>query len=183
VDVAGLPDWSEVSLNRLASAYLPYALFVNILFAAVIAVAAGIAGWLMFSLWIGVSLLAAGLVLLGGALSLHAWMEYRLFGWALREQDLINKDGVVWRKVTVMPFSRIQHVSTGNGPVERWFGLMHLKCFSAGGATADVMVQGLTPDTAERLRRYILARLENEEEGESTLFTPPEFEGPSHHEE
>nr|WP_301288364.1 PH domain-containing protein [Natronospira proteinivora] len=93
-------------------------------------------------------------------------MEYRLFGWTVREHDLINRDGVVWRKVTVMPFSRIQHVSTGNGPVERWFGLMHLKCFSAGGASADVMVQGLTPDTAESLRRYILTRLEDGDVGE-----------------
>jgi|GEM_PF-173784 len=182
VGTSQLPDWSGVELNRVARAYLPYALTSGLIFGLLLALGGGVAGWLMFTGWVGLIIAATMLFVVTPLFFLHSFMEYRIFGWAAREQDLINRYGVVWRKQVVIPFSRIQHVSTGNGPLERAFGLMHLRVFSAGGASADVTVQGLLPETAERVRHYILGRIgalnQDEAKRQDTAPAPEDGEGP-----
>ena len=79
-------------------------------------------------------------------------------GYALRAHDILFRKGVLWRSVTAIPFNRIQHVETSSTPLDRRFGLATLQLFTAGGSGADLKIDGLDRDLAERMRQDILAK-------------------------
>ena len=85
-------------------------------------------------------------------------------GFALRDQDIVYKHGVLWRSVKAVPFNRVQHAATGSGPLDRRFGLATLTVFTAGGSGGDLRVPGLNRDLAERLRGYIVDRVGHDSE-------------------
>lgn len=79
-------------------------------------------------------------------------------GYALREHDLLYRQGVIFCKVTALPFNRIQHVEVSHGPLDRRFGLGTLKVFTAGGSGGDLSIEGLPADKATQLRDFILGK-------------------------
>ncbi len=84
-----------------------------------------------------------------------AWISIgrnqRSWGYAERSDDLLVTHGALFRKLTVVPYGRMQLVDVEAGPIERSFGLVSVKLHTAA-ATTDAKVCGLTPDTATRLR-------------------------------
>ena len=80
-------------------------------------------------------------------------------GYALRDKDILYKFGVFSRTMTVVPFNRIQHAVRGSGPLERRFGMANLTVFTAG-VGGGLQVPGLGEETAERLRVFIIGRLD-----------------------
>jgi|GEM_PF-6009490 len=50
------------------------------------------------------------------------------------------------------------------GPIERMFGLSKLKIFTAGGASSDLKIPGLLPETANKLKDYIQLKVGRDEE-------------------
>jgi membrane protein YdbS with pleckstrin-like domain len=76
--------------------------------------------------------------------------------YALREQDLSYKSGVVFRKTVSQPMLRIQHVELKRGPIDRKIGLATLQVFSAGGAMHTFEIPGLPLEKAESIRQFIL---------------------------
>jgi membrane protein YdbS with pleckstrin-like domain len=103
--------------------------------------------------------LPIGSLLLGLITALYVVMDARVRGWALREHDLIYRYGIFWRKTVILPFARIQHVEAIQGPLERYFDLMRLKCFTAGGLSADLVVKGLDSASARRVRGFLLEQI------------------------
>lgn len=90
-----------------------------------------------------------------------AWLGYHLLadkriGYALREQDVSLKRGLIFRKIVCQPILRVQHVQVKRGPLERLAGLATLQVFSAGGAMHTFEVPGLSFDRAQQLRQFIL---------------------------
>ncbi len=76
---------------------------------------------------------------------------FRRRGYALRQRDITYKKGFLFHTQTTVPFNRIQHCETSQGPLSRAFGLMALKIFTAGGATSDLRIGGLRPEEANQL--------------------------------
>jgi membrane protein YdbS with pleckstrin-like domain len=107
--------------------------------------------------WTGVLMALFGYAVLS---LVHASLDARRRGWALRSHDLIHRSGILWRRTAVVPLVRIQHVETASGPIERRFGLERLKCFTAGGSGADLEIEGLAETDAARIRAFLLARIE-----------------------
>ncbi len=163
-----LPDYSVVELNPVATAYRPYVMltgaFSALVFTAVVSFGAFLFGDFRWAL--GLGLVASASL---PAVLIHGWLDPRYRGWAVRDHDLIHAYGVIWRQTVVLPLARIQHVETATGPIERLFGLMRLQCFSAGGASADLVIHGLRPETALRIRTHLLERIRSAE--------PPEYHG------
>jgi uncharacterized protein len=60
--------------------------------------------------------------------------------------------GVLWRSVTHVPRSRVQHTDVSQGPIERRYGLGTLVVYTAGTDHAKVSLPGLAWDTALALR-------------------------------
>ncbi|WP_253195235.1 PH domain-containing protein [Streptomyces sp. MP131-18] len=76
------------------------------------------------------------------------WQSWRYLE---RDDDLLISRGVLWRKLTAVPYGRMQLVEVTSGPLERKFGLARLQLHTAAAAT-DATVPGLDPAEAERLR-------------------------------
>ncbi len=81
----------------------------------------------------------------------HAHTRYRVDA-----QGLEIHRGVVWRAVTTVPRSRVQHIDVTQGPVERRFGLGTLVVYTAGTEHSRVDLPGLAHETATRLRADLL---------------------------
>lgn len=86
-------------------------------------------------------------------------LSVRVRGIAFRDKDILYRSGVISHKVTAIPFNRIQHVETKQGPLDRRFGTSSLQIFTAGGSKGDLDIEGLERDLAERLRGTILKRI------------------------
>lgn len=97
-------------------------------------------------------------LVLGAVFTALALVRFRRKGYALREHDIVFRTGLFWRKVTVLPFDRVQHAEVTHGPLQRRFGVATLKFFTAGGSSVDLKIEGLLADDAERLRETVLER-------------------------
>lgn len=159
IPASSLPDFQRVELTPVADAYLPWALITQSAFWLVVALAALLAPLLPFfpldnAWWLPLPPLAVAVVA-----AVYARLDAGTRAWALREHDLICRYGVFWRKTVIVPFARIQHVEAVHGPLERYLGLMRLKCFTAGGMSADLTVKGLDRASARRVRQYLLEQI------------------------
>ena len=153
-----LPRLEAAPLTPVAPAYADYAAVAALLFWAPLAVAVavvpmGVGG----GLWR--SAVGLGVLLVGLAAAGLARREARRRAYAVRQADLIYTSGLLVQRTTVLPIARIQHVETVSGPLERWYGVMRLIGYTAGGARADLVMAGLPPETGERVRAYILQRI------------------------
>jgi uncharacterized protein len=95
---------------------------------------------------------SAIVVALGGVLS--TWFvrrRYRAWRYQERHEDLIVARGVLVRRLSVVPYGRMQFVEVTAGPVERVFNLSTVKLHTAAAAS-DARIPGLHPDEAARLR-------------------------------
>jgi membrane protein YdbS with pleckstrin-like domain len=86
---------------------------------------------------------------------LFEFLAFRVKGYAIRSKDVSYKGGLLFFKMTSVPLNRIQHVEFAQGPLGRLFDLASVKVFTAGGATSDLTINGLTKEHAQRLRDYI----------------------------
>ena len=77
-------------------------------------------------------------------------------GYALRPDDLIVVSGIMFRRLVVVPYGRMQLVDVKRGPIDRHFGLASVQLHTAA-ATTDAAVAGLTPDDAAELRDRLAA--------------------------
>ncbi len=107
----------------------------------------------------------AGLVtLLAVWIVMYFGISFHYMGYALREKDISFKSGLLWRSMYTVPFNRVQHCDLKQGILDRRFGLSKLTIYTAGGQSTDLMIPGLLPETAERLKHYILRSTEQAEE-------------------
>jgi membrane protein YdbS with pleckstrin-like domain len=116
----------------------------------VLAVVAGVGAGLPAGTWAGAG--AAAIVAVAAAFVL--WVERRRYlAWAYRErdEDLIVSRGVLVRRISVVPYGRMQFVEITAGPVERVFRLATVQLHTAAAAS-DARIPGLERDEAARLR-------------------------------
>ncbi len=85
-------------------------------------------------------------------------------GYALRDRDIVYKKGLLWKSITTVPFSRIQHCEVKQGPIARLFNLAVLHIYTAGGSSSDISIPGLLPDTAQTMKSFVLQKIKSEEE-------------------
>lgn len=100
------------------------------------------------------------LVILTGFAVWTFWLiprQVKAWGYAERTDDLLIRRGVLFKKMTVVPYGRMQFVDVAMGPIERAMKIASVKLHTAAPAT-DATVPGLDPDEAERLRDNLAAR-------------------------
>jgi membrane protein YdbS with pleckstrin-like domain len=117
-------------------------------------VVATVAG-LLLAWWASLGVLA-----IAAAVGAWGWLlierNYRSWGYAEREDDLLVVRGWLFRRLVVVPYGRMQFVDVTAGPLERRFGLATLQLHTAAAAT-DATIPGLPPDEAARLRDRLAA--------------------------
>lgn len=88
----------------------------------------------------------------------------RAWGYAERESDLLVRHGRLVRRLSIVPYARMQFVDVTAGPLERAFGLATVQLHTAAAAT-DARIPGLAPAEASRLRDRLSALGEDRTEG------------------
>jgi uncharacterized protein len=73
------------------------------------------------------------------------------WGYAEREDDLLVRRGVMFARLSVVPYGRMQFIDVTAGPLERAFGLATVRLHTAAAAT-DARIPGLEREEAARLR-------------------------------
>ena len=102
------------------------------------------------------AVLAAAILIVGVVLDWILGRRVRAWGYAERDDDLIVQRGVMFRRVSVVPYGRMQFVDVTAGPLERAFGLATVQLHTAAAAT-DARIPGLVAEEAARLRDQLSA--------------------------
>jgi membrane protein YdbS with pleckstrin-like domain len=105
--------------------------------------------------WVGsVGLVAA---VFGGALgSVLLVRNARSWGYAERAEDIYVTRGLLFRRLAVVPYGRMQFVDVTAGPVARLFGVAEVHLHTANPDT-NLRIPGLVHDEAIRLRDRLTA--------------------------
>lgn len=142
--------WSPVSprlvtarrITTLVVAAVPMALFAFVALASGTAwpwvVVAAIAAVAVWSLWV-------------------IGRQARAIGYAERDEELLVRTGIAWRRIVVVPYGRLQYVDVLAGPLDRVLGIARVQLHTAS-ARSDAAIPGLPPEEAARLRDRLTAR-------------------------
>jgi membrane protein YdbS with pleckstrin-like domain len=114
------------------------------------AVVGGLVLGLAVAAWVGVVVAACAVV---AALVADVLVGRRVGAWGYveREDELLVQRGLLVRRLSVVPYGRMQFVDVVAGPLERSFGLATVRLHTAAAAT-DARIPGLAADEAARLR-------------------------------
>lgn len=160
-----LPQMAGIAYQKVEKAYLKVSVIGSMIFGLILG-----AGWTTFffgtdetPLWVLASMALLFLSIFGMTL-LSSIKGYKYMGYAIRQRDIVFKKGWLWKSNTMIPFKRVQHCEVNQNPIERYFGLAKLKVFTAGGASSDLSIAGLTPEKAEQLKVFITTQTTHDEE-------------------
>lgn len=159
LDVQNLPKFEEVELASLSPKYLLKLNISTTIFLLIVSTVVTAAYFIFSAYRIYLPYVALFLLLL------FAWNYYsnfqlqKLNGYAVRERDIIYRKGFLFEKYTVVPFNRVQHVSTNRGVLDKTLNISTLKVFTAGGSGSDVSIPGLIPETANSLKEALSDRM------------------------
>jgi uncharacterized protein len=148
--VAGEHGWTPVS-SRLATGrrVVAVSLVVPLTLATVAVLAVGgLPQWGFVALVLG--------AVLGSWLWWLIGRQVRAVGYADRDDDLLVVSGILFRRLVVVPYGRMQLVDVRRGPLERYLGLATVQLHTAA-ATSDATIPGLSPEEAARLRDQLAA--------------------------
>jgi len=103
------------------------------------------------------AVIAVAVVAVGAAAALW-FVRNRFRSWAYqeRDEDLIVERGVLIRRLSVVPYGRMQFVDVTAGPVDRIFRLATVRLHTAAAAS-DARIPGLEREEAARLRDRLAA--------------------------
>jgi membrane protein YdbS with pleckstrin-like domain len=111
---------------------------------------------------LSLSAAGAGIVLLVAVvLVLWAWWligrRVRSYGYAERDEDLLVTSGILVRRLTIVPYGRMQLVEVASGPLDRSLGMTTVKLHTAS-LTTEATIPGLPPAESSALRDRLAAR-------------------------
>ncbi len=99
-------------------------------------------------------------LLVGLGVAIWLWWligrQVSAIGYSERADDLLVVSGIVFRRLVLVPYGRMQLVDVRRGPLERYLGLATVQLHTAA-ATTDATIPGLPPDEAGRLRDQLAA--------------------------
>jgi uncharacterized protein len=120
-------------------------------------------GWLLDGHWWWPAAMAV-VVVFGIWRTIVTVRAVKAWGYAERDNDLLVRHGLLIRRLSIVPYARMQYVDVTAGPLERAFGLATVQLHTAAAAS-DARVPGLPPEEASRLRDRLTALGEDRAEG------------------
>lgn len=111
---------------------------------------------------------AAAVLLVAVGLVGWAWWligrRVRSYGYAEREEDLLVTSGILVRRLTIVPYGRMQLVEVASGPLDRSLGMTTVKLHTAS-LTTEATIPGLPAQESAALRDRLAARGEERSAG------------------
>jgi uncharacterized protein len=149
--------WRPVSPRLITVELIGRAIWVAVMLAGLFI------GWMLapHRLWLAGM---AAVVVLAVWRSVITVRAVRAWGYAERDNDLLVRHGLLIRRLSIVPYARMQYVDVTAGPLERAFQLATVQLHTAAAAS-DARIPGLPPDEASRLRDRLTALGEDRAEG------------------
>jgi membrane protein YdbS with pleckstrin-like domain len=141
--------WNGVS-RRLATARL-------LLWWLVVGAAIAGASWAAVAAGSAMWALPAALILIGLWVTWVIVRQVSIHAWAERDDDLMVRRGRLFRRVTVVPYGRLQFVDVTAGPLARSLGIARVQLHTASPGT-DAHISGVPAEEAATLRDRLTAR-------------------------
>lgn len=142
-------SWKAVSRRLATARLLLWWLFLCAPLAGAI-VAASASSQAMWAVPIAVFVLGLGVSwIIVRQVAVHAWAE--------RDDDLMVRRGRLFRRVTVVPYGRMQFVDVVAGPLSRSLGIARVQLHTASPGT-DAHIAGVLAEEAARLRDRLTTR-------------------------
>ena len=159
--VSNLPNITEIAFKRIHKNYLKVILFnVLLLFTAVL-LGLYFASYYNFlqgiSPYVYLIYIAFIIVFIFTVLLLYFGFKKRKY--AVRQKDISYKSGLFFKKITTLPFSRVQHIEVDESPFSRFFKLASLSVFTAGDSSDDLEIKGITKKEAIEIKEFISQKI------------------------
>ncbi len=106
--------------------------------------------------WLAIAVLVAAMAFIG----YRFWRQkaiYESWGYAERDNDLYIKHGIFWRRLSIVPYGRMQAIVINAGPISRWLGLANVQLVTAATVSGGA-IPGINRDEAQRLRERLLEK-------------------------
>ena len=161
-------DWiniDELPLTQLKQAYVQQVQIESLLIFTPLLIIVPMASILLNLPGGVIFALSALLIILAIAIGYGRYRHALSIAYGVFEHEFVMQKGLIWQKKTALPYTRLQHVTLSQGPMERYFSLYTLKCFSAGSGSAEISLPGLDTQDAEPLRRHLLAKASLSQQG------------------
>lgn len=94
-----------------------------------------------------------------GLIFAYLKVSFPLRMFALREKDISYKSGLFYKKLTTVPFSRIQHVEIDEGPISRYFQLASISVYTAGDSSDDLEIRGINKEKALQIKEFLSTKV------------------------
>jgi membrane protein YdbS with pleckstrin-like domain len=131
------------------------------LLSAILLVAVLLAAFLgPFNLLGGLALVVGWVFLTAGLVAFVLWwpaVRFRRTAYQVSDHGIRIRRGVIWRSISSVPRSRVQHTDVAQGPIERAYDLATLIIYTAGTHEASVSLGGLKHETALLIRDHLIA--------------------------
>jgi membrane protein YdbS with pleckstrin-like domain len=144
-------DWVRVSPKLITARRLVLA----IVLVPIVGVIVAITGVSPAPGWVPALVAVVGLVVFGWAWWLIG-RRVRSYGYCERADDLLVTSGILFRRLVIVPYGRMQLVDVTAGPIDRSLGITTVQLHTAA-ATSDAAIPGLPPDEASALRDRLSA--------------------------
>ena len=86
------------------------------------------------------------------------------FGYVERDDDLLVTSGVMFKRLVIVPYGRMQLVEVSQGPIERAYGLSTVQLVTSS-TSGTVIIPGLDRGDATALRDRLIASGEQQQAG------------------
>jgi membrane protein YdbS with pleckstrin-like domain len=114
------------------------------------------------------SVIAIVVAALAAVFFLWAWWligrRVRSYAYCERNDDLLVSSGILFRRLVIVPYGRMQLVDVTAGPIDRALGVTTVQLHTAA-ATTDASIPGLQPEIAAELRDRLAHRGETRSAG------------------
>lgn len=159
LDTNSLPRYEEVELNAIDPKYWNVVL-INIAIV-LLFIGAGLTTILILkeTLMEYLYVILTAYVVFAILLLVLYRVDIQRRGFALRERDIMYKNGIIALSTTIIPFSRIQHIALDEGLFSRMFGLGALRIFTAGGASGSLHIPGISIDRAKSIKELLMQQI------------------------
>jgi hypothetical protein len=161
LDLPGI-DWTRVSPKLVWTELVTVLLVGAVITAGCLLIGlAALAGSVSGIVWTCLGIAVAIVTVL---VAVFTPRRIRSIGYALRDDDLIVRRGLMWQRFVAVPYGRMQLVDISRGPLGRVLGLSDLR-FVTAAASTNVRIPGLPAVEADRLRDRLVEMAESRRVG------------------
>lgn len=111
------------------------------------------------TLWIIIVVLIGSILLITIVVSS---IRYKKKGFAFRNHDVLYRSGSLATNIVIIPYNRVQHVALHEGLISRFFGLVKIEIFTAGGESSDISIPGLEKSEAENIKQLLMGKIQKQ---------------------